>query len=265
MRLDAMLPRSGKFLIASALVLALVACAGSGSGTGATRATVAQPEISNKGLANLQLAQNYLASGKLDTAMDRAQRAMRSDPRSADVQVVMGMIRQALNDSVRAGEHFAQAAKLAPDTGHVLNAYGAWLCERQRYNEANEVFSRAALDPFYEAKAQLYYNTGRCAIMAGDLERADDALRKGLGIDPAGQQLLEQMARLQYRQGNFLSARAFFQRRESAGEVGAELLELAIAIEEGAGDRAAADRYRARLRTSYPDYTPTAMKETPQS
>ncbi|HEX5693483.1 MAG TPA: type IV pilus biogenesis/stability protein PilW [Arenimonas sp.] len=255
---------SCKILFAGALALALGACAG-GGGSGATRATAAQPDMSNKGMANLQLAQNYLAAGKLDVAMDRAQRAMRSDPDSADVQVVMGMIRQTLNDSVRAGEHFALAAELAPDTGHVLNAYGAWLCERQRYDEADAVFDRAVLDPFYDAKAQAYYNAGRCAILGGRLDRAEPALRKGLEIDPDDAPLLEQMARLEYRQGDFLGARAFMQRRESVGEVGPELLELAIAIEEGAGDRGAADRYRSRLRTGYPDYTPTARKETPQS
>ncbi len=255
--------KSYPFLFAGALALALAGCAGTGGS--ASRAAKVQPEMSNKGLANLQLAQNYLASGKLDIAMDRAQRAMRSDPGSADVQVVMGMIRQALNDQVRAGEHFAHAAKLAPDTGHVLNAYGAWLCERQEYDEADAVLTRAVLDPFYEAKAQAYYNAGRCSMQGGRLDRAETALRKGLGIEPDGPALLEQMARLQYRQGNFMGARAFFQRRESVGEVGAELLELAIAIEEGAGDRAAADRYRARLRQGYPDYTPTAREESPQS
>lgn len=254
--------KSFPFLFAGALALALAGCAGTG---GATRATKAQPEMSNKGMANLQLAQNYLSAGKLDVAMDRAQRALRSDPGSADVQVVMGMIRQALDDSTRAGEHFAQAARLAPDTGHILNAYGAWLCEHRKYDEADTVFARAVLDPFYEAKAQAYYNAGRCSVHAGRLDRADTALRKGLEIEPKSAALLEQMARLQYRQGNFMGARAFFQRRESVAEVGAELLELAIAIEEGAGDRAAAERYRARLRQGFPDHTPTASKESPQS
>lgn len=258
-----MRPESYPFLFAGALALALAGCAGSGGS--APRVAQAQPDMSNKGLANLQLAQNYLGSGKLDIALDRAQRAMRSDPDSADVQVVMGMIRQALNDESRAGEHFAHAAKLAPDTGHVLNAYGAWLCERQRYDEADAVFSRAVLDPFYEAKAQAYYNAGRCSILGGKLDRAEPALRKGLEIEPDGAALLEQMARLQYRQGNFMGARAFLQRRESVGEIGAELLELGIAIEEGAGDRAAAERYRARLRQGYPDHTPTAREESPQS
>ena len=254
--------KSFPFLFAGALALALAGCAGTG---GATRATKAQPEMSNKGMANLQLAQNYLAAGKYDVALDRAQRAMRNDPDSADVQVVLGMIRQALDDKTRAGEHFARAAKLAPDSGHVLNAYGAWLCEQQQYDEADAMFAGAALDPFYEAKAQAYYNAGRCSVLGGRLDRAEIALRKGLDLEPKNAALLEQMARLQYRQGNFMGARAFFQRREAVAEVGAELLELAIAIEEGAGDRAAAERYRTRLRQGFPDYTPTAREDSPQS
>ncbi|GAB2655185.1 type IV pilus biogenesis/stability protein PilW [Arenimonas aestuarii] len=254
--------RSVPFLFAGALALALAGCAGTGGGT---RATKAQPEMSNKGLANLHLAQNYLSAGKLDVAMDRAQRALRTDPGSADVQVVMGMIRQALDDKTRAGEHFAQAAKLAPDTGHVLNAYGAWLCEHRKYEEADAVFARAVLDPFYEAKAQAYYNAGRCSVLGGRPAQADAALRKGLDLEPKDAALLEQMARLQYQQGNFMGARAFFQRREAVAEVGAELLELAIAIEEGAGDRAAAERYRTRLRQGFPEHTPTAREESPQS
>lgn len=248
-------------LLAGGLVLLLAACAG---GTGGTRSTAAAPEMSSKGLANLQLAQNYLKVGKLDIAIDRANRALRSDPDSADVHVVLGMIRQALNDSARAGEHYKRAAELGPDTGHVLNAYGAWLCERQQYDEADAVFSRAVLDPFYESKAQAYYNAGRCSILAGRLDRAEAPLRKGLELNPDEPALLEQMAHLQYRQGNFLSARAFLQRREALGEVGADMLELGVSIEEAAGDPEAASRYRARLRQGFPGHAPVTTEGSPQ-
>lgn len=250
-----------RLALAAGLVVLLAACAGGGG----SRVTDAPPEMSGKGLANLQLAQNYLRAGKLDIAIDRANRALRSDPGSADVHVVLGMIRQTLNDTARAGEHYKRAAELGPNTGHVLNAYGAWLCERQQYDQAETMFSRAVLDPFYEAKAQAYYNAGRCSILAGRLDRAEAPLRKGLEIDPDEPLLLEQMARLQFRQGKYLSARAFLQRREALGEVGADMLELAIAIEEGAGDRDAANRYRARLRQDFPDHTPGNTEGSPQS
>ena len=43
------------------------------------------------------------------------------------------------------------------------------------------------------------------------------------------------------------------------------MLELAIAIEEGAGDREAANRYRTRLRQGFPDHTPGTTEGSPQS
>lgn len=257
------MPRKS-FLVPSALVLAL-ALAGCASGGGAPKQVTTEATMSNKGLANLQLAQNYLRAGKLDLAMDRANRALRHDPDSADVQIVLGMIRQSLDDEARAGEHFARAVKLAPESGHVLNVHGAWLCEHGKPDEADALFARAVRDPFYEAKAQSYYNAGRCAMQAGNLERAEPPLRKGLELAPEDPLLLEQMARLQFRQGNFLGARAFVQRREALGQVGAEMLELATSIEEGAGDRAAAERYRSRLREQFPDHTPNSPEGTPQS
>ncbi|WP_295362896.1 type IV pilus biogenesis/stability protein PilW [Arenimonas sp.] len=247
-----------------ALAVVLAGCASNGASTPA-HSGPSHAKMSNKGLANLQLAQNYLRAGRLDVALDRANRALRLDPQSADVQVVLGMIRQQLNDEARAGEHFDRAVKLAPEAGHVLNVRGVWLCERNRYDEADALFTRAVADPFYEAKAQSYFNAGRCAMLGNRLDRAEVPLRRGLELEPNNPLLLEQMARLQFRQGNFMGARAFFQRREAQGEVGAELLDLAVAIEEGAGDRAAAERYRARLRQAFPDYTPTAREGSPQS
>lgn len=249
---------------AVALALALAGCASTG-GSDPVSSGPTHSKMSNKGLANLQLAQNYLRAGRLDVALDRANRAQRMDPQSADVQVVLGMIRQALKDEARAGEHFERAVKLAPAAGHVLNVRGVWLCERGQYDEADALFTRAVADPFYEDKAQSYYNAGRCAMLGNRLDRAEAPMRKGLELSPDNPLMLEQMARLQYRQGNFLGARAFFQRREALGEVGAELLDLAVAIEEGAGDRAAAERYRTRLREGFPDYTPTAREGSPQS
>ena len=72
-----------------------------------------------------------------------------------------------LDDDARAGEHYARAAKLAPESGHVLNVYGAWLCEKGRTAEAEAVFTRAVKDPFYKARDQAYFNAGKCAMRAG--------------------------------------------------------------------------------------------------
>lgn len=251
--------RYAVLLLAAALA---AGCAGSGDTRAPGEQNVAgsQAAMSNKGLANLSLAQNYLAAGRLEFAMDRANRALRSDPNSADVQIVLGMIRERLGDTPRAGEHFAHAARLGPESGHVLNVYGVWLCEQGSTAEADALFVRAGKDVFYKSKEQALFNAGKCAIKAGQLDKAEDYLRKGLALAPENGPLLSEMARLQYLRGDYMSARAFVQRREALGGANGDLLNLAANIEQAAGDPAAAARYRQRLQSQFPDFTPPATE-----
>lgn len=204
-------------------------------------------ELSRTGDANVRLAQNYLAAGKLELAADRAERAIRSDPSSAQAHVVMGMVLGRLDEDARAGEHFLRAAKLAPDDGFVNNAAGVWLCEHGRAAEADPYFARGVEDLVFAQRAQVFHNAGKCAANAGDLAGAERYLRGGLNIAPGDRHLLEQMVRVKLAQGDVLSARAFLQRREATGPLGAEMLGLAVQVEERAGDAAAAQRYRQQL------------------
>ncbi|WP_188310239.1 type IV pilus biogenesis/stability protein PilW [Arenimonas fontis] len=249
-------PDAGRAFLAVLLAALLAACAGTGGATPATGGRGA--EMSRQGNANLRLAQSYLQSGKLEYALDRARRGLQTDPDSADLHVVMGMIQERINQPARAGESYARAARLAPGSGHVRNAYAVWLCQQGRHDQAETQFAAAFADPFYGNKHQAYYNAGRCAWLAGRPTVAETHLRKGLDLAPEDAALLLLAAEVEYANGDYLSARAFLQRREAAGASTPELLDLAARIEEAAGDRASADRYRQRLRQQFPDFTPTA-------
>ncbi|PZO10839.1 MAG: type IV pilus biogenesis/stability protein PilW [Lysobacteraceae bacterium] len=227
------------------------------SAPGAQHAASSHSAMSNKGLANLSLAQNYLASDRLEFAMDRANRALRSDPNSADVQVVLGMIREKLDDGPRAGEHYARAAKMAPDSGHVLNVHAIWLCQEGNAAEADALFARAVKDPFYKNKELAYFNAAKCAQQVGQADKAAQYLRQGIDLAPANPVLLGRMAELQLQRGDYMSARAFYQRREALGSPTSDLIELGARIEDAAGDRAAAARYRQRLQDDFPAPEPT--------
>ena len=116
----------------------------------------------------------------------------------------------------------------------------------------------------YKAKQQAYFNAGKCALQGGRLDRAEQYLRQGVELAPQDPLLLALLADVKFRQGDFMAARAFFQRRESLGAPSAELLDLAVRIEQGAGDTVAADRYRRRLNEQFPNYTPPAAEGTRQ-
>jgi type IV pilus assembly protein PilF len=242
-------------LVAAALFLAGVAGCASTSDGGRDGTLSSKENMTQGGLANIRLAQSYLSAGKFDLAMDRATRALRSDPDSAEAHVVMGLILERLEQDARAGEHYMRAAKLEPDQGFVMNAAGVWLCEHKRYAEAEPMFARGVEDLLYSHRLQVFHNAGKCAADGGDFARAETYLRSGLNLAPQDPHLLGQMIRVKFHQGDLMGARAFLQRREALGAPGAAMLELAVKIEERAGDSAAAARYRQQLATQHPGYT----------
>jgi type IV pilus assembly protein PilF len=243
-------------VVALALVLALLAgCAthdkvvqvDNSSTMPSDKPTTPKGELSHGGMINLGLAQNYLQAGELKTALDRANRALASDPGSGNVHAMLGLIYDRIGDQAHATESFQRAIQLAPTGGGVLNAYGTWLCSHQDYAGAAQQFSRALADPFFTSPGLAHFNAGHCLLKAGQLQQAEISLRRAL--DAPGSDLssvLMSLAQVSLAQGKLLEARGFVQRRESMG-ASLDVLELAARIEDAAGDHAAAARYRARM------------------
>jgi len=211
--------------------------------------------ISRAGQVNLGLAQSYYENGDLETSLNRATQALRTDPRSADVHAMLGLIYSRISQPDKAAAEFGQALALAPTNGSILNVDGVWLCQQGRMPEADAQFARALQDPFYKQPDQALFNAGKCAFKAGQLPKAESYLRASLEKAPDQPEVLLTLAQVEYAQGRFMDARAFIQRRDALGS-SAEILELAAKIEDGAGDRRAAEHYRQRLRDEFPQAAP---------
>lgn len=213
---------------------------------------------------NLGLAESYMRSNDYETALAKLKKAESLDSHSADVQSMLGFLYASIRRPEQADEYYQKSVKLAPRAGGILNNYATWLCRSRRSEQSLEWFDRALDDPFYKTQSMALANAGRCAVEAGDLERADGYLRRALVIDPNLPDVLQDMAALSYRRGDLLRARAFVQRREAGGEIGPGLLELAAKVEDGLGDTEAAKRYRDRLVKEFPEFRsslPGAAKE----
>lgn len=209
--------------------------------------------ISRSGEVNLGLAQSYFANNDLQTALARATQAARTDPKSADVHAMLGLIYSRISQNDKAASEFKEAIALAPANGSILNAYGVWLCQQGQADVADAQFAKALQDPFYTQPAQSLFNAGKCAFKAGQLPKAETYLRSSLEKLPDQPEVLMTLAEVEYAKGNYMEARAFIQRRDALGNGNAEILDLAARIEDAAGDRRAAQQYRQRRSDEFPD------------
>ncbi|MBH1490874.1 type IV pilus biogenesis/stability protein PilW [Stenotrophomonas muris] len=200
----------------------------------------------------LTLATRDMQVGNLDAAERKVREALKLAPEAPDALVLQAGIDDRRGRTRQAGENFHKAAELAPQRGDVLNNYGAWLCQQGQPAESLVWFDRALQAPAYATPGEAQANAGSCALDAGQLERAERDLRAALVAAPANPVALESMAQLSYRQGRYMEARAFAERRIAAAPATRSVLQLASQIEVKLGDRAASDRYLQRIRQEFP-------------
>jgi type IV pilus assembly protein PilF len=236
--------------LAIGLMSLLAACA-----TAKSRVT-APATLSPSAQVNLGLAQSYLESNNVEDALDRAKRAVASDPKFGETHAMLGLVYSRIGQSDKAGSEFDAALHLAPNSGSILNAHGAWLCEQGQFERADLEFRQALADPFYVNPVQAQFNAGRCAQKAGHLESADAYLRQALEQVPNAPEVLLMLAQVELSRGQWLEARAFVQRNIALG-LSAQALDLAAKIEDAAGNAAAAARYRQQRSEQFPDVAPT--------
>ncbi len=200
----------------------------------------------------LALAARDIQVGNLDAAERKAREALKLAPESPDALVLLAGIDERRGRTQQAGESFRRAAEQAPQRGDILNNYGAWLCQQGRPAESLVWFDRALQAPGYATAAEAQANAGGCAVDAGQFERAERDLRAALATLPGNPVALEAMAQLSFRQGRYMEARAFAERRIAAAPATRSVLQLASQIEARLGDRAASDRYIQRIRQEFP-------------
>lgn len=213
------------------------------------------PEVKRRQSVQTLLARavQRLQAGEPDAAEKDARAALKLDPTSADATTVLAVVEDQRGNTSAAGQHYKRAAELAPSQGAALNNYGTWLCKNGFAAESLVWFDRAIQAPDYATPASAMANAGSCALKSGQAERAARDLRQALAQEPANAVALEAMGELEFRQQQYMSARAFVERRLAAAPANAAVLKLASQIEDRLGDKAAASRYVQRIRAEFPD------------
>lgn len=211
---------------------------------------------------NTQAATEYFRQGRIDSALEKAVKAVEQDDENADAQLIYAMILERRGDPEDLDDvedAYERAIDLSPDNPGYRNNYGSFLCKQEEYRDAIRQFRLVAEHHRYQRPEAAWTNAGTCAMRIPDLDRAEDFLRKALDINRQHAPALWQMAQLMLEKENALAARAFLQRLEAMGKLPAEALWLGVRIERSMNDEAAARRYADILLRDYPESREAAL------
>lgn len=232
------------------LTLALCACV-TETPTGAQLPS--KPDLQAAARTNTQLGLAYASQGRLEVAESKFKKAIDQDDGIAQAHAGLGYIYWQRGDNDRAQSEFRRAISLDEGDPDIRNSYGAFLCSQHSYEEGDRNFMLALKNRDYATPAKAWTNAGMCAHQAGDDARAETDFRRALQLDPDFTQALWEMAAANYRQQNYLGARAFLERYQKSGPQTPAQLLLGFKIETALGNDDAAHQYSLKLIRSYPD------------
>ncbi len=219
-----------------------------------------QPRQSGESPAeiNARLGLNYLLQGNYDVALEKLQRAIEQDPNLPAAHHYIAALYNTTRNFDLADQHYRRAIRLSPNDPALLNNYGVFLCERNRYREAEERFVRAAGIAGNRQPDEAWQNAGFCMLRVPDNDKAEQYFRRAIDIDPMNPTVLYRLSQLNHETGEQMQARAFLQRYEAIAPHSAQTLWLGVLIERALDNPRAVDDYARQLREQFPRADETA-------
>lgn len=119
--------------------------------------THAEPDSTRqRAMRRLSLASAYYEQGQNDVAQQEVRAALQIDPQFADAYSLLGLIHQRANAPGLAQQSFEQALQLAStpparsaELAAIQHNYAWFLCQQNRFVEAQVQFDRAVSQPGY--------------------------------------------------------------------------------------------------------------------
>ncbi len=256
-----------KQLLWAGVVLSMLvgACAQTGAGAGGApsvgpgrdRVTESDetPET-RRARVRLELASAYFGRGQLSTALDEVKLAIASDPQLVGAFNLRGLIYAGLGDEGLAEESFRRALQLNDRDADTLQNYGWYLCQRQRFDEADSFFNRALVIPQYRNVQRTLVTKGSCQARNNRLEEAELTLNRAFEIDPSNPLASVNLAEVLFRRGQFERSRFFIRRVNTNPDMAnAQTLWLGARIENKLGNTAGTQSLGKQLRDRFPKST----------
>lgn len=204
-----------------------------------------------------QMGYGFLKRGQPQIALDKLKRGLALDPNNPNIHAVLGELYAGLKEYKLAVQHYNKALQLAPQNPEIRNAWGSFLCQQQKYAQAEVEFLAALSNPLYTKPWETQANAGICAIRANNPAKGEQYLRMALASNPKFPLALITLAKLQLSKNNYSEANTYLIRYEQVAGTSPQSLLLRCKAALGMGDRVTALRFRKALIDFFPN-TPEA-------
>lgn len=214
-----------------------------------------QREIDPKEAARtrLSLALNYMQRGDMTQAMFNLKQAEQLTPDSAEVANAFAYYYQQVAENDLAEASYRKAIKLDSKNADTYNNFGAFLCQIEKYADAEQLLLTAVKSPGYIRVAESYENLGLCAIKQQQLDKAHGFFSSALKHSPQNAAVLYELALVDYAQNNIDQAALWDKKIQALGQTSPSIVMLRFLVAVQRLDNDARQQAERLLTTVYAD------------
>ena len=214
--------------------------------------TSGNPEVQRRAALRMQLAIEYYQQGQFKLALEEIRHVVTISPKLADAYSLRALIQMEMKDFPRAEENFLYALNLEPMNSEIMNNYAWFLCQNGREKLSIPYFEKVLNDRNYLTPVKALMSAGVCSLRLKDIAAAERYFVLGSQIQPANPSINANLAKIYFDRGEYAKARPFIQRVLKEEIFAADVLWLAIKIDQKLGDQESVKGLATQLRRRHP-------------
>jgi type IV pilus assembly protein PilF len=220
-----------------------------------------RPKMDQKEAARTRIALgiNYLQRGDNAQAKFNLEKAKSLAPELAEVHNAMAYYYQQVAEFEAAESSYKTAIDLEPNNADSYNNYGAFLCQRGKYDQAEQLLLQAISRPGYIRAADSYENIALCRLEQKDFIQAKTYLDLSIKHNASRPSALFNLASVNYAMADLPAAQVLLDRMQSASQISPRSVLLGYLIAQEQQDYSRMQTAEQLLLTTYPQSQETLL------
>lgn len=232
-----------KFIPILGFIFVVAGCSGVSKTPGSVK--FSPPDHKAASDINVRMGQEYFKLGQYLRAKSKLLHAVKLQPRSSYAHSALATFYENI-DELQLSEHHHLLSVKFSDEGFYHNNYGAFLCKRHKYKDAEVEFLAALQDSDLVNTAAVYENVGCCMLEAKNNIKAINYLTKAYKHNPNKISVKLHLARAKYNIHKYKEALNFIEQYHNYAKFSSSSLLLSINIKDKLGNPVDDDALKLR-------------------